>query len=92
MVKVDTGTKGRLLEEQLAEADTGERMLKKKKHACKRTCDERFFSKDTHVLVCLTFVVELHSSGCHRNTPKHFWWYAAVCCCFQGLRLIGHPY
>lgn len=50
----------------MAEVDTGERMH-----------DERFFAKDTNVLVRLTCVVELHLSGFHREKhAKNFWWCA----------------
>ena len=60
------------------------------KQADERTCDKGFFTKDMHALVCLNALLSfICRDSIERNTPKNFWWCAAVFCCFLRLRLIG---
>ena len=75
------------MKECFIEADIGERMFGDNKHV------ERHVMKDslltTHVYwFTLHCVVELCLLGLLRII-QNFWWCAAVCCCFCGLRLIG---
>jgi hypothetical protein len=45
----------------------------------------------THICIGLPYVVLLSAfiKTPQRETPKNFWWCAAVSCCFLGLGLIG---